>query len=128
MSEEQGTQEAIATVQYLKEVCAAFQVQLVVYLNPTYIARDSPLEKEMKQRGYTPPNYQSIFQVISESQQFVVPIYVGLWDEGLATNINTPTTGKEINAMRRALKVFNSTQNFGHLAQSFKEERINPVE
>ncbi len=115
MTEEEGIQEAVATIKYLKEICVAFQVPLIVYLNPTYVAKDSELAKQMEQVGYTTPTLQSVFQTISEAKQFVVPIYVGLWSEGLAVSDNN-NISTDIKQMRRTLREFNSTQDYSLIA------------
>ncbi len=116
MTEEEGVREAVATIVYLREQCTKANVDLVVYLTPTYIAKGSQLDRICNRDDYLPPTIQSIFRVIVESRRLGVRIYTGVWHEGLAEEGND-FRGREgyDPAMRKAIVRFNQTEDSSFL-------------
>lgn len=112
MTEKQGISEAIATIDYLYALCHQAGTDLVIYLNPTYIARGSPLAQAMGKIGYKPPKIQSVMNVILHAYRIGVPIYTGLWSENLADEGGDYTAQEDYDKnFRRAIKNFNKTQD-----------------
>jgi hypothetical protein len=113
MSEEEGIEEALATIRYLARKCHAAGTELVIYLNPTYVAKDSPLAAIMKETGYRPPRIQSVVRTIIEARNLGLPIYTGLWCENIAESGNDFSgRGDYDESFRAAVKEFNKTQDF----------------
>lgn len=83
MSEDDGVSEASATIEYLAGQCARHGTELVVYLTPLYIAEGSELART-RGRDWTPPAIQSVLRVILAGHRLGVPVYTGLWSEGMA--------------------------------------------
>lgn len=84
MTEAEGVAEAVATLEYLRELTALHEVDLVVYLTPTYIAEGSLFATAGYRQDYVPPSIQSILQVVQAGHVLGLPVYTGLWSEGLA--------------------------------------------
>ncbi len=95
MTDEEGVEEAIATIDYLLEQRKRFGIDLVIYLNPTYIAKGSAMEKQLHEVSYQPPRIQDIYRIIQAAQAKEVPIYTGLWSEGLGDESNDFTARED---------------------------------
>ncbi|MBN2141954.1 hypothetical protein JW711_01365 [Candidatus Woesearchaeota archaeon] len=119
MSEEQGITEAIKTIEYLKDLTATQAIDLVVYLNPTYVAENAPISRKMHALQYQPPSIQSALQVVFASHAMNVPIYVGLWSENLAGKAGDFNCRADYNPLiKKALKEFNQTQDMHMLLEN----------
>jgi hypothetical protein len=122
MTEEEGIKEAVETIKYLNRKCRETETDLVIYLNPTYIARGSPLAYVMKSNGYKPPKIQSIVKVIFETKHLGTPIYTGLWCEDLSEPSGDFTERGDYDiSLREAVKNFNKAQDFS-VFDCFKNE------
>ncbi|MGW1022882.1 hypothetical protein ACWD4J_04060 [Streptomyces sp. NPDC002577] len=117
MTDEEGVREAVATMEYLKELCGRHGTELMIYLTPTYIAEGSYLQRTTEPGDWTPPTIQGIFQVLLAGHRMGLPVYSGLWSEELADE-NTDFRGREgyDPELRRAMVRFNRTRDFAHLA------------
>jgi archaeosine synthase beta-subunit len=116
MTEQDGVREAVATIVYLAEQCEKQNVDLIIYLTPTYIAEGSYLDRTCSRADYLPPTIQSVLRVIVEGRRLGVPIYTGVWHEGLAEEGND-FRGREgyDPALRKAIVRFNQTNDFSFL-------------
>lgn len=116
MTEEQGVNEAIATMDYLAGVCAHRNVELVAYLTPTYIAKGSYLHATTALGDWVPPTIQSILDVVVAGYRMGIPVYSGLWSEGLADE-DTDFRGRDgyDPALHDAIIMFNKANDFSHL-------------
>jgi hypothetical protein len=125
MTEEEGIKEAILTIEYLAEVCQKFGTDLVIYLNPVYVAKGTPLAKAFAIHQYNPVRIQSVVQVITETRDLNVPIYTGLWSENNTDGYGDYTVHKDYQPeIRDALKQFNKTQDFA-LLQPFYQSKLD---
>jgi radical SAM enzyme (TIGR01210 family) len=112
MTEEEGIREATLTIHYIAELCQRYCTDFVIYLNPVYAAKGTPLAQAFLLNQYKPPRIQSVVQVIQETRHLNVRIYVGLWSEGNAEGSGDYTIRKDYEPqIRNALKRFNKTQN-----------------
>jgi archaeosine synthase beta-subunit len=84
MSEEAGVNEAVATMEYLADLCRSHHVPFVAYLTPTYIAEGSYLKRTTKPGDWMPPTIQSIARVVVAGHRLGLPVYTGLWSEDMA--------------------------------------------
>ncbi|MFC0629395.1 hypothetical protein [Kribbella deserti] len=122
MTEDAGVREAVATVEYLADLCNDAGVVFTAYLNPTYVAKGSLLEQSSELGLYTPPKIQSVFRVLVASQRQGIPTYVGLWSEDLAGPNGDYRGYDDFDpGLRSAILEFNRTGDFNHLA-SFVDE------
>jgi hypothetical protein len=125
MTEEEGIKEAILTIEYLAEVCQKFCTDLVIYLNPVYVAKGTPLAKAFSLHQYKPVRIQSVVKVIAETRDLNVPIYTGLWSENNTDGYGDYTVHKDYQPeIRNALKQFNKTQDFA-LLQPFHQMKLD---
>jgi len=116
MNEEEGINEAEATIEYLAEVCDNSKVNLIVYINPTYVATNSPLARQMRLAKYIPPKIQSVRQIILDVEKLGIPIYTGLWSESLASSSEDLRCHPDFDdKLKKALKEFNKTQDYSLL-------------
>jgi archaeosine synthase beta-subunit len=116
MSEQDGVGEAVATMEYLREICDRHGTELVIYLTPTYIAEGSHLQQTTRPGDWIPPTIQSIFEVVVTGHRMGLPVYTGLWSEELADE-STDFRGREgyDPQLRAAMVRFNRTRDFSHL-------------
>ncbi|MER7172956.1 hypothetical protein [Streptomyces mesophilus] len=116
MSDEHGVREAVATMEYLKEICDRYGTELTIYLTPTYIAEGSYLQQTTQPGDWTPPTIQSIFEVVLAGHGMGLPVYTGLWSEELADE-STDFRGREgyDPELRMAMVRFNRDQDVAHL-------------
>ena len=116
MTDEHGVREAVATMEYLKELCDRHGTELVIYLTPTYVAEGSYLQQTTQPGDWTPPTIQGIFDVVVAGHSLGLPVYTGLWSEELADE-NTDFRGREgyDHELRKAMVRFNRDHDFSHL-------------
>lgn len=116
MTDEEGVTEAIATIDYLVEQCDRVGIDLIVYLNPTYIAKGSALEQQFNEVNYQPPRIQDIYRIVRETQEREIPIYTGLWSEGLSDESNDFTAREDYDPALRQY-IYNLNQQTPRLLQ-----------
>jgi hypothetical protein len=116
MTEEDGIEEAQKTIEYLYQICKRSNTNLIIYLNPLYIAKGSALEKIMIGAGYKPPSIQSVIKIILGMHQLNIPIYTGLSSENMAVDKGDFTKLEDYNMdFGKAIKLYNKTQDISNL-------------
>ncbi|MEK6960950.1 MAG: hypothetical protein AABX47_07300 [Nanoarchaeota archaeon] len=75
MSEQEGIQEALKSVDYLADLCRRSETNLTIYVNPVFAAKGSKLAIEMELKGYTSPTRESINTVMAEANKKDIKIY-----------------------------------------------------
>lgn len=116
MTEDEGIREAVLTIHYIAELCQRYCTDFIIYLNPVYAARGTPLAHAFIVHQYKPPRIQSVAQVIHETEHLKVRIYVGLWSEDNAEDRGDYTVHEDYRPeIRQALNQFNKTQKFSAL-------------
>lgn len=116
MSEEEGVEEGVATIEYLAKKCNESNTELIIYLIPAYVAKYSPISGAMKRVGYKPPKIQSLLKVIYETRELGVPVYNGIWGEDAIDENGDFTCLEDYDSeLRDAIKQFNETQDFALL-------------
>ena len=112
MTERQAVDEALATVEYLATLCERHGVPFLPYFTPTYIARTSELAMQSACGDYSPPTIQTIFEVVLRTHLQGLPVYTGLWSEGLAGEDGDFTARPGYDpALRAALVAFNRSND-----------------
>jgi archaeosine synthase beta-subunit len=123
MTDEQAVSEALATIAYLRERCDAAGVELVAYLTPTYIAEGSQLAQTSEPEDWLPPRIQDVARVVLGSHALGVPVYTGLWSEGLAGTGGDYSEREGYDPeLRNAIAELNRTNDFG-VMQRFADAR-----
>ncbi|MBI4862675.1 MAG: hypothetical protein HY815_20805 [Candidatus Riflebacteria bacterium] len=124
LTEEQGIEEAVRTIEYLGQVAGTYRVAMAVHLNPTYVARGTRLERQFKENGYLPPDLDSIFRVVLSTQRVGLWTYVGLDDEGLAATDSAFRCERlPRQAATAALERFNATNDYEELRAFYQNEK-----
>jgi radical SAM enzyme (TIGR01210 family) len=116
LTEEEGIIEAIDGVKELHALRTEFNVPVSIHLNPTYIAEGCRLTSEMLASGYQPPELSSVIKVIRVADELMLPLYVGLDDEGMAVDGGTfRCSDMDKEKAVNALKAYNKHQDFEKL-------------
>lgn len=125
MTEQEGIQEAIATIEYLSELSQKHGVDLIVYLNPMYAAEGAPLMDAFVKHQYKPVRIQSVLEVVLHAFNLNVPIYTGLWMEDNAKIGGDYTSHIDYQPeIREVIKQYNKTQD-GTLFRSYLKDTTN---
>ncbi|KAF0216246.1 MAG: Fe-S oxidoreductase [bacterium] len=112
MTDEEGIKEAVQTAQYIGEKCSKENTECVIYLNPTYVARDSRLAHQMKETGYRPPKIHDVMRTVIGIKNLGLPVYVGLSSEGLSIADGDVRSSEGFDRKaKRAVKKFNRDQD-----------------
>lgn len=115
MSDEAAIEDIRSGIKYLGEVARKYGVSLTMYLNPTYAAKGTELERAFNEGRYVPPMLADVASAVMAADGENVRIFVGLNDEGLAIEGGSfIRPGDE--SMVAALADFNETQDFRKLA------------
>ena len=80
-----GRADALATCEYLTELCARARVDLELRINSMYMARGTPWAKMAIEAGWEPPSIFDLAEVMQAAASAGVPVFAGLSSEGLAT-------------------------------------------
>jgi len=116
LTEQGGIDEAVDGVTHLAELRDEFDMPVSIHLNPMYIAEGCRLADAMKEAEFEPPELSSVVAVVRESCARGIPIYIGLDDEGLATDGGTfESSGLNREATVAALLSFNRHQDLSRL-------------
>ncbi len=116
LSDDEAVEECVQSILYLEEMSKLYSLQMLVRLNPTYVAVNSELELAFDKGEFVPPKMINIVQVLQNLHNKInIPLFIGLNEEGLAVkkegasfNRNTKTD----KLIFKALEQFNRTQNY----------------
>ena len=84
-SDAAGREDAIATCEYLKELCRDAGTPLTLRVNTMYRAAGSAWALWAERSGWSPPSIFDLATVMRAVREDDVPVYAGLSEEGLAT-------------------------------------------
>jgi radical SAM enzyme (TIGR01210 family) len=122
MTNEEAVEESVKTIAHLNGLGKRFNVPVSIRLNPTFVAKNSSLHKDFREKKYTPPTLKDVMSVLHmcDAQNIKIPIFVGLNDEGLGvTGGGFGENPKTWNPYREALQKFNYLQDYKSLACFF---------
>ncbi|GAA2455888.1 hypothetical protein GCM10010191_88980 [Actinomadura vinacea] len=84
-SDTDGRADAIATCEYLKDLCKSSNTRLTLRVNSMYRAEGSLWSTWAESQGWTPPSLFDIAEVMYAVADEDVQVFAGLSEEGLAT-------------------------------------------
>lgn len=113
LSEGEAIQDTIDTISFLDQLRRSLPVNVKVALQPTFVPRDTPLEKLYLEGDFIPPRLWSVTEVLKETSSIPMEIEVGLSDEGLADGRTASNCELCSSEVLRALEAFNQTQDRG---------------
>ncbi|MFC1643353.1 hypothetical protein ACFL5O_11840 [Myxococcota bacterium] len=120
ISDEQAIADLQQAVDYLHKVSVRSGLHINLHLNPTYVARGTPLETAFAAGTYAPPQLRDVARVVLYARDKAISIFVGLNDEGLAVPGGSfLRPGDE--ALARALEAFNRSQDHDALERWFRQ-------
>ncbi len=114
MSSEDAIADIHLAIDYLAEVSCDHDIPINMHLNPTYVAKGTPLEAEFNAGRYVPPTLLDVAWAAFGAKDKGVSIFVGLFDEGLAVPGGSFVREGDEEIIRQ-LTLFNQTQDFGIL-------------
>jgi radical SAM enzyme (TIGR01210 family) len=111
MSDEAAIEDVARGIAYFDEIAREYRLAIQMHLNPTYAARGTPLEQAFLDGRYTPPTLPDVARAVLRAKDTVVPVFIGLYDEGLAVDGGSFRRGGD-DALVAELERFNATQDF----------------
>ncbi len=117
MDDEAAVRDIQAGVDYLSDIAARHGVPINMHLNPTFVARGTPLETSFRSGAYVPPRLCDVARAAHHGAGKPLSIFIGLSDEGLAVpggSFLTPGSKPLV----QNLETFNRTQDYEALAQT----------
>lgn len=114
LSEEDAVEDLKDAIDYLDTIAVQYDLKINIHINPTYAAKETPLETAFKEGRFVPPKLESAKEVILHGRGKKLSIFVGLDDEGLAVPGGSFLREEEKD-LQKKLDLFNQTQNFSLL-------------
>ncbi len=111
ISEEEAIEDIKKGIDYLDEIAQKYNLSINMHLNPTYVAYGTELEQAFNDELFTPPQLQSVVDIIRYSKDKKVSLFIGLYDEGLAVPEGSFIREGDENLVLR-LEKFNQTQDY----------------
>ncbi len=114
MSDPEAIADIHAGIDFLDHLATTLGISVNMHLNPTYVAKGTPLEKAFLEGSYFPPTLPSVAKAAAYGSGKNLTIYIALFDEGLAVqggNFLHGVPAKQI----EMLKEFNQNQDFSIL-------------
>lgn len=120
MSDREAVADVVKAMDYLDALARKTSATIIVHLNPTFVARGTPLEEAFRAGRFRPPTLETVRQAALAGEGKQMTLFLGLYDEGLAVEGGSfLRPGDEALAAR--LDEFNRTQDFGPLRASTPE-------
>lgn len=114
ITEQEAIDDVIQGINYLHALSERNKVIINLHLNPTFVAAGTPLEAAFRKGTYQPPTLESVREVILETENKALSVYIGLNDEGLAVSGGSfIRNGDE--KLLQLLHEFNRTQDYSLL-------------
>ncbi|MDC7223545.1 MAG: hypothetical protein PQJ60_07365 [Spirochaetales bacterium] len=111
LSEQDAEEDIRKAITYLGEVSEKHNVTINMHLNPTYVAKGTPLEESFLAGDYEPPRLPSLVNIIRHAKDHSLSLFVGLDDEGLAVQGGSFIREGDEKLITK-LEEFNRTQNY----------------
>lgn len=114
LTDQQAVDDICSAMDYLDGLSRSSGVRINMHLNPTYVARGTPLEQAFREGKYVPPRLGDVARAARHSRGKKLSVFIGLHDEGLAVPGGSfIRPGDE--ALVERLELFNRTQDHGLL-------------
>jgi radical SAM enzyme (TIGR01210 family) len=117
MSDDEAVEDIQQGIDYLSSLAERHGVAVNMHLNPTYVARGTPLEKSFLAGEYAPPSLGDVARAVLHGRGKPISIFVGLNDEGLAVDGGSfIRPGDE--SLVEGFEAFNKSRDFDALERS----------
>jgi len=114
MTDENSIHDIHQAIDYLDKISNTYQISINMHLNPTYVARGTPLEDFFDKGQYNPPFLKDVAKAAIHARHKSVSVYLGLSDEGLSVSNGSFIRPGDENLVRK-LEEFNRTQDYNIL-------------
>ena len=114
LSDEAAVTDVRAAIDYLADQAERHDVHIDMHLNPTYVAKGTPLAEAFAQGRFEPPRLRDVARAVMRAEQRKLTVFIGLNDEGLAVpggSFLRPGDEPVVQQLER----FNRSQDFGIL-------------
>jgi radical SAM enzyme (TIGR01210 family) len=100
-------------INYLHDLASKYNMEINMHLNPTFVARGTPLEEEFRKGNFYPPSLALTREAMLFAKNKNISLFVGLNDEGLAVEGGTfSCKTPEEKILYQKIEGFNVIQNF----------------
>lgn len=114
MSDTRAVEDVVEAIAYFDQLARQQRASIILHLNPTFVARGTPLETAFRAGRYQPPTLESVVQAALAAEGKQLMLYLGLYDEGLAVEGGSFLSSAD-EAIASRLEEFNRTQDFDRL-------------
>lgn len=111
LSDDAAVADIQAAIDYLAGLSEVHQVEIDMHLNPTYVARGTPLAEAFAQGRFEPPRLVDVARAVLRARDCKLTVFIGLNDEGLAVPGGSFLRPGD-QALVQRLERFNRTQDF----------------
>ncbi|MCG6893425.1 MAG: hypothetical protein LJE65_07435 [Desulfobacteraceae bacterium] len=111
MSDEAAVADIHQAIDYLAVMARRFGVTINLHLNPTYVARGTPLEEAFRSGDYSPPRLRDVARAALRAEDQPIDVFLGLYDEGLAVAGGSFVRSGD-QGLVDVLEKFNQTQDY----------------
>ncbi|MHC4672293.1 MAG: hypothetical protein ACYTBZ_07390 [Planctomycetota bacterium] len=114
MTDEAAIMDIQNAIDYLDKQAVEHDVEINMHLNPTFVARGTPLAKSFARGRYYPPLLTDVAKAALHAENLKPTIYLGLFDEGMAVEGGSFIRPGDEEIVKK-LEKFNRTQDYGIL-------------
>lgn len=125
MSDEAAILDIQRGIDYLHYMATRSGVRINMHLNPTYVARGTPLAESFLAGRYHPPRLTDVVRALLHASGKSLTVFVGLDDEGLAVPGGS-CVGPEDRALAEQIEKFNRDQDYGVLEAWCRQNGLLP--
>ncbi len=111
ITEKEAIEDIKNGIDYLDGIAKKYSLYINMHLNPTYVARGTPLEDAFKNGEYGPPRLSDVVEIVKHAEGKDISLYIGLDDEGLAVENGSFIREGDENLVEK-LSEFNRTENY----------------
>ncbi|MBI2047165.1 hypothetical protein HYT26_03315 [Candidatus Pacearchaeota archaeon] len=120
MSDEEAILDIQHGIDYLSRIASIYEIKINMHLNPTFVAKGTPLEKSFLKGKYTPPRLIDVAKAALHAEGARISVFIGLYDEGLAVKGGSFVREND-KGIVHLVEQFNMTGNFRFLHLACKE-------
>ncbi len=111
ISDDEAVKDVCNAIDYLSDIASDSGININMHLNPTFAATGTLLEEAFKKGQYNPPFLLDIARAALYAKNRQVSVFIGLYDEGLATEGGSFVRKGEETLVKK-LEEFNITQDY----------------
>jgi radical SAM enzyme (TIGR01210 family) len=111
MTDQQAIEDIQKAIDYLGSMVLKYGVPINMHLNPTYVAKGTPLAESFEKGEYSPPRLGDVARALQHARGKNLSVFIGLSDEGLAVEGGSFLRPGDEGLVEK-LEEFNRTQDY----------------